>query len=508
MRFADILRLCAHNLFRRKSRTILTVLGVVVGCCSIVIMVSIGAGINEVNERSLKQMGDLTIIRVYQQGGYEIEGGSKPGTVSGSGQSDIAINDAAIEQFKQIPGVEGASAHMSLNYTVTMSADNGRYIADYGTVEAIDMTQLTNMGYQLTKGAVPTKHGEVLAGQFFAYQFRDKFRPDGSNMRDQPQDMGDGTYLVCDQNGCNQLTEDQLDKSMKPFFNPLTSDVMVTIQTGDSASGNGSVGIAGAANGGNATGLSGTTASTTGSANTFKLKATGILKEDYNKGYSTSAGILMDISELKTMIAKADKSASTTTTYDQALVKVADISQVSDIEQQIKDMGYATSSYEEIRKQMEEQSRGIQLALGGIGAVSLLVAAIGITNTMIMSVTERTREIGIMKALGCYVRDIRVMFLGEAGFIGLLGGLIGCLISAIVSLVINLVYMSSTGSISGETVWQSIIGGENVTRISVIPWWLFVFAILFSTMIGLVSGFQPANKAVRIPALDAIKNDQ
>ena len=60
--------------------------------------------------------------------------------------------------------------------------------------------------------------------------------------------------------------------------------------------------------------------------------------------------------------------------------------------------------------------------LGGLGAISLLVAAIGITNTMIMSISERTKEIGIMKALGCYVRDIRAMFLMEAGSIGLLGG--------------------------------------------------------------------------------------
>ena len=86
-----------------------------------------------------------------------------------------------------------------------------------------------------------------------------------------------------------------------------------------------------------------------------------------------------------------------------------------EVESQIKALGYETSSYEDMRKSLEEQSRAIQLILGGIGAVSLLVAAIGIANTMVMSVTERTREIGIMKALGCYVRDIRVMFLAEAG---------------------------------------------------------------------------------------------
>ncbi len=57
-------------------------------------------------------------------------------------------------------------------------------------------------------------------------------------------------------------------------------------------------------------------------------------------------------------------------------------------------------------------------------------------------------------------------------------------------------------------LWQAIVGGENVTRYSVIPWWLFLFVVLFSTLIGLLFGFGPANKAVKNPALDAIKNNE
>ena len=70
MRFSDILRLCRQNLWRRKSRTILTVLGVIVGCCSIVLMISLGQGINEQNEKMLKSMGDLSIVTIYTSGGY------------------------------------------------------------------------------------------------------------------------------------------------------------------------------------------------------------------------------------------------------------------------------------------------------------------------------------------------------------------------------------------------------------------------------------------------------
>ena len=81
---------------------------------------------------------------------------------------------------------------------------------------------------------------------------------------------------------------------------------------------------------------------------------------------------------------------------------------------------------------MQEQSRNIQLVLGGIGAVSLFVAAIGIANTMMMSIYERTKEIGIIKVLGCALQNIREMFLMEAGFIGFLGGVIGVVLSYII----------------------------------------------------------------------------
>ena len=147
--------------------------------------------------------------------------------------------------------------------------------------------------------------------------------------------------------------------------------------------------------------------------------------------------------------------------------------------------------------------------LGGLGAISLFVAAIGITNTMIMSISERTREIGIMKALGCYVRDIRLLFLMESGTIGLLGGIIGLIFSLLISVGINLFAMGAIGEggITAQTLLQALIGGEEVSRVSAISPGLMMFAIVFSVFVGLASGYYPANKAVKIPALEAIKHE-
>ena len=145
----------------------------------------------------------------------------------------------------------------------------------------------------------------------------------------------------------------------------------------------------------------------------------------------------------------------------------------------------------------------IQLVLGGIGAVSLVVAALGILNTMIMSIYERTREIGVMKVLGCEVRHIRAMFLMEAGIIGLLGGILGLGVSYGASALIN--FFASSG---GSGALGGILGmAGSVSTISVIPPWLAAGSVVFAVCVGVVSGILPANRAVKISALTAIRQD-
>ena len=127
--------------------------------------------------------------------------------------------------------------------------------------------------------------------------------------------------------------------------------------------------------------------------------------------------------------------------------------------------------------------------LGGIGAVSLIVAAIGITNTMMMSIYERTKEIGVMKVIGCDMRDIRSLFLLEAGFIGLIGGLAGIAFSFLISLVIN----------------RIVAGMGMEMTLSYIPAWLAASSVVFAVFVGMASGFFPALRAMRLSPLAAIR---
>ena len=124
--------------------------------------------------------------------------------------------------------------------------------------------------------------------------------------------------------------------------------------------------------------------------------------------------------------------------------------------------------------------------------VAFLGAAIGIANTMMMSTYERTKEIGVMKVLGCDMRDIQKLFLAEAGFIGLIGGLVGLLMTFGISLVLN----HFTANMDG-------INGN----ISVIPWWLALAAVAFSTLMGMIAGYFPARRAMKLSPLAAIHTE-
>ena len=126
--------------------------------------------------------------------------------------------------------------------------------------------------------------------------------------------------------------------------------------------------------------------------------------------------------------------------------------------------------------------------------MSLFVAAIGIANTMMMSIYERTKEIGVMKVLGCDMRNIGSLFLMEAGFIGFLGGVVGLLLS-----------YSLSGGINYLVAQSPDMGMEG--GISYIPFWLALLSMGFAILVGMVAGFFPARRAMKLSPLAAIRNE-
>lgn len=218
MRFSDIVRSCTQNLLRRKSRTILTVLGVIVGCCSIVLMISIGQGINEQNEQMLKNMGNLNDITVYADGGGS-HSTATSSSVSGADGEQAKLDDDAVQNFRSIAGVAGVLPQKTMSYSVDATQGAGsRYVSQYVNVVGVDATQLEESGYKLASGRLPMRAGEVLAGKSFVYSFYDKYASDPSNHR-----IEAGGYY-CDEHGCAQSEGED------PFFDMLNSKI--TLITG------------------------------------------------------------------------------------------------------------------------------------------------------------------------------------------------------------------------------------------------------------------------------------
>lgn len=454
MKWSDLIKMCLDSLKRRKGRTVLTVLGVFIGCVSIIVMISIGAGMRESTEQMIENMGDVTVIQVYADGGGEVK-----------------LDDEAVENFRSIAGVRAVMPKYTLNdYEVKLLAGaSERYVCNWCTVMGLDTSAMEAMGYECVSGTFPER-GEVAVGQYFAYEFFDSFMPEGSNYVDRWQ--------------WDEETQSYLEETPDPFFDPQITPVTAQFTPFEEPE------------------------STPFSR---EIKVSGILKEDYGKGWETSSGLMMDIEDMRALLNDLKGTTGTKFEYSEIYVKAESINEVVAVEDAIQELGYSTYSMQSIREELTEQTRRIELMLGGLGAISLLVAAIGITNTMTMSVSERTKEIGIMKAIGCYVGDIRKLFLMEAGSIGLIGGVLGLLFSFIVSVVINLFGMGFLGEGGGGVTWEAIrsavFGAEDLARISVITPSLAVFALLFALMVGLLSGYQPANRAVKVPALEAIRSE-
>lgn len=183
--------------------------------------------------------------------------------------------------------------------------------------------------------------------------------------------------------------------------------------------------------------------------------------------------------------------------YSEIIVQVDDMANVTELTTWLKDSGYnAYSSAEWIQQELDTMNM-IQAVLGAIGAVAMLVAAISITNTMMMSIYERTKEIGVMKVLGCDIRNIQGLFLMEAGFIGFIGGVVGVGFSYGLSLVIN-------GLVAGSEATANMGITGAICRI---PLWLSPLAIVFAIVIGMIAGFIPSLRAMRLSPLAAIRNE-
>ena len=477
MSFYDLMSMSLGNLWRRKLRTILTVLGVLIGTTSIVAMLSLAFGMKQQMMEQYESMGSVTQINVSPGGGMDSD--------SSGSQTDTStmLTESNMEMFQGMEHVKSVSPQLTFDGTMK----SGRY-SGYANMIGVDQSMLDSQ--ELDKGEVPKAGNsgtlQVLGGNQlltgFGYVQGDEYVDYYSTGERPPIDLMTQIHqLQVYNDAAESETVDQT----------ASTDASTEDSSGDGDSD--SAGDDAAAQ-----------PAEDNSMLNFRIKITGIMAgglEEYNN-YSQS--LLVNLDDLKSYLTKnfgkgkipgqpkPNGKPLNEWVYTTIVVEVDQADNVEDVMKSIQDMGFFANSNKELIDSAQKSLQIVELVLGGIGMVAFLVAAIGIANTMMMSTYERTKEIGVMKVLGCDMRDIQKLFLAEAGFIGLIGGIVGLLLSCGVSSLINHFSAGMEG-----------IGGN----ISVIPWWLALAAVAFSTLMGMVAGYFPARRAMKLSPLAAIHTE-
>lgn len=442
MKKSDLFITAFRNLRNRKTRTRLTVIGVVIGTCAIVIMVSIGVGIDKMLTAQFESNSSLNKITVYQ--GYNDDG---------TYNEETLLNDRAVEYMKGIDHVEFAVPKLDMEQYVTVS--RGKYSIDWG-LQAIDTSVMEAMGFTLKEGSFAgMDKNTVFFGATAVTNFYDS--------------QGNSVKYKYDSD--YNLEECEID-AMKDIFT-----INVRENTDDG-------GVK------------------TSTSTPQRLRVGGVVKSDYRVDQYSDSGIYIDMALAKDLIKQynmVNNVKNQKFSYSNVYLMVDDMENVKAVKEVLEEMGFSSYSDDEELEYTKKIMLAVQLVLGAIGAISMFVAFFGISNTMVMSVMERTKEIGVMKVLGCELKDIKAMFLYEAGSIGLIGGTIGLIISYILSICANAVARLVMGSMGS--------GDDFYVCVSAIPPWLAILGISFAVGVGVIAGLSPANRSVKISALTAIHNE-
>jgi putative ABC transport system permease protein len=472
MTFRDTAGLALRNLGQAKLRTSLTTLGVSIGIASLAGMVSLGVGLQDQFVERFTRSGMFDAITV-------LAGGDLPGPLAGGGgrgrgggfgrrgagrgpqapENARDITDAALAELAALPGVKavypslrgpvevkfrGASEYtQAVGVPMAVRGEGAFQSIPHGRFFTSDTEDACMLSLDYAK-RIDEQNPGGLVGQTLTLGYAIASRgepgvpPAGIPIPGGPITAGGAGISV-------QRTEVQC---------PVVG--IVERETGPFAAGGGASGL---------------------------MLPIGKAKAIYEGSPVVAAALLRD---------PARKSI----TYNSAVVRVTAARSTQDVEEAIKKMGFSAFS---LNDALQNAKRGfiiLDIVLSLIGSIALAVSSLGIMNTMVMSILERTREIGIMKAIGGSDSDIRRIFLIEASAIGLFGGVAGVSLGWLVGRVINF----------GANVYIQQQGGTAGNLFS-LPFWLIGGAIGFSIAVSLVAGSYPAARAARLNPIEALRHD-
>jgi len=492
MKSLDVIGMCVRNLVKRKLRTFLTLLGVMIGTGSIILMISLGLATDAQFAQMIEDMGlDLTVINVSPQWQGQTRD-PETQTIVEREQRDITDETAA--RIATIPGVQVATPLM----VERLLLRSGPYAME-AEITGVNIAALHRMGYTVDQGRL-IEEGDGIAVVFGSSAERHFFDTRGDNWWGDRfwQGMWGGfevdTFvdvlnepirLYYDMSFLNRrwqmggISEDDFGEDIAEAFRPIRS---------------------------------------------FEVDVVGVLDVHGGEMNPWADGVIyMDI-DLLQELTQAGRAANIQAreedewwphfsairsvpraTYNQMFVRVYDMDDTRRVAREIWDMGYNSRYSGDWIDQQRQSQQAIQTLLALIAAVSLFVAAINIANTMITSVTERTREIGIMKVIGASLMDVRKLFLTEAAVIGMLGGILGIGLALFGSYALNNLEVEFLTRLNMAPPVRT--EGIEEAAVSLITPWLLGVAMAVASGVGLISGVFPAIHATRLSALAAIRNE-
>lgn len=486
MKSSDLFRLAFGNLWRMKLRSTLTIIGVVIAIATFTAMLSFGVGMQTNFRREFEKLGLLTKIQVF------------PHTRGGNANDpDSQLNDETVEQLRQLPGVVAAFPFESFNVTLehgdsTVNLDaqgistrflsNGT-IRDYlagGTLSsdsAREAILLKSLVEELGYSAVDSIVGKRVVISRRASSLDSAF----ARLR---MTIPPPLMIASSLNADSIFSQGYLQRFAKSLFLKMASEFSKGYFENK--------------------GLLSDTLTVAGVLADQQVHALRLqqllLPPRIASPYATSAAL----DDPLTLFASAregelpipGEGLERVNAYSRVTLEVEPFLSHDAIVDSVHAMGFGAFSYEQQFKNMRVFFAVFNTGLGGIGFVAMVIAALGIVNTMVMSILERYREIGVLKSLGADDSDIHRIFLVESAFIGLAGSLIGVLTGWLITR-------------AAMVVVKHLPTMENMPFVDLfaLPVWLIFAATVFGVLISLVAGLYPAARASRVDPVVALRND-
>jgi putative ABC transport system permease protein len=439
MRFADYIRIAMSNLWKRKLRTTLTIFAVVIGATLIALMVSLGVGLQNYVTGQLTSLSVPDVISVEP--------------VSNEGLMSIMMGATG---FGAPQEVEEGQVLPYMNIQ-TMTGEDLQRIAEVEHVAGVEPVVIVMPRWVQLEGQEKKYQAQLLSSPLFEIQQRK---------------MDAGRPFEPGERGVTAVAHDFVEVwGLGSAEEAIGKTISLRVPIGYEIN---------------------PFSSKEPEGQDYYFEIVGVFQESI---LSTEVAVpVADAIEMARYFGQDDK-AYTEKDMGLALsVHVNDVKNVDAVADAIERLGdYTASTPEESAKSLSGGFRVIQAVLSVFGLIALAVASLGIINTLIMAIYERTREIGMMKAVGASRGTIRFLFTIEAGTIGFWGGLTGVILAWIFGQIINFV--------SHLTFLQDY----KEFNISAFPLWLIVAVIVLSTGVALVAGLLPANRAARLDPIAALR---